>query len=236
MTSFISPSTCGFVKVAAFKSDDLVKSKLHKDPRESVTKFKAKVIKERYSEFQRIFSNDKTFDIPFLTFQKKLPALKEIFRTWSPRQLSEKQRFLETFSIDKWNKLTNAKQWEHSLRDCKACYHYHSEVMAHFPVKSRQFIGKAKENPFFAAKNVKFGSHSTKVLKDTTKTIYNSINKPFEKNFGVSFAEAETKVPEIGLQKRLSPSERKKKLRSSYRTMKKNIEEKWATNSVERSV
>ena len=90
----------------------------------------------------------------------------------------------------------------------------------------------AKENPFFSAKKIRPPSAST--LKDATAKIYNQINTPFQKVFSISFAEAQTKVPELQLQKKPSKTERKQELRKIYRNAKEKIESSWATTSVER--
>ena len=46
-------------------------------------------------------------------------------------------------------------------------------------------------------------------FKDITKNIYNSVNRSFEKSCGLSFAEAQTKVPELKLSRRQDQNERK---------------------------
>ena len=71
----------------------------------------------------------------------------------------------------------------------------------------RSYLNGAKENPFYQAQNLP--KIKGTVLKDFTKTIYNCVNKSFEKTFGVSFAKAQTKVDELNLQ--LKPSKQEKK-------------------------
>ena len=73
-------------------------------------------------------------------------------------------------------------------------------------------------------------------LKDSTKRIYNTTNVPFQKTFGVSYAEALTKVPELRLQKRPTKTEKKKERRDHNRKVKENIEKQWQQNDVKRYV
>ena len=80
----------------------------------------------------------------------------------------------------------------------------------------------------------RFAKMKSKSLQDCTKKIYNQINKPFQRTFGVSFADAETNVPELGLKFKESQGEQKATLRNLYRKVKMNIREKWNNTSVER--
>ena len=55
---------------------------------------------------------------------------------------------METFSPENWNKLTMARKREHSLVNCKACYHYFPAVSSFYPVNSTEAKIDSEENPF----------------------------------------------------------------------------------------
>ena len=64
-------------------------------------------------------------------------------------------------------------------------------------------------------------------LKAITKAahkIYNEINQPFKELFGMSFAKAQTKTPELGLQEKKSTAQLKKERQEKLRQEKKLIE------------
>lgn len=68
-------------------------------------------------------------------------------------------------------------------------------------------------------------------LKAITKAahkIYNEINQPFKELFGMSFAKAQTKTPELGLQEKKSTAQLKKQRREKLRQEKKLIEGEWS--------
>ena len=90
----------------------------------------------------------------------------------------------------------------------------------------------AKENPFYQAQNLH--KHKPAVLNDYTRQIDNSLNKPFEKTFGVTFEEAQTKLSELNVQMKPSKTERKAELRKSYKNIKNKIDAEWNKTSVER--
>ena len=64
-----------------------------------------------------------------------------------------------------------------------------------------------------------------KALKSATKEVYDKINTTFEKTFGVSFAIAQTSVPELNVQVKKSRAELKKEKRNKSRACKKHIEQ-----------
>ena len=179
--------------------------------------------------FQRVFvDRSDAFRIDYRQFQRSLQTLKQIFSRWGRDKAGEKQRYMSTFSATNWTKLSMAKKEQHTFSKCKGCFHSFTEIQGMFPVKSPKFKNAANENPFYIAKNL------PKILGDSTKIIYNSVNKPFERTFGVSFAEAQTKVPELHLQFKKIKYERKAELRQTYTKVKKTIQERWNETSVER--
>ena len=59
-----------------------------------------------------------------------------------------------------------------------------------------------KENVFAAVKSCSSSSFKAKTLKENTMQIYNAINQPFEKKYGISFAESITSLKELNIAKK----------------------------------
>ena len=126
-----------------------------------------------------------------------------------------------------------ALKTEHSFANCKGCYHRYPEVQALLPVKSNQFVGLAKENPFFiASKEAKIKPRKTGETKEIARALYNKIDASFQKVCSTSFGEALTKLPELQLQKRKSPTEVKRERRAVYRSFRQKVEDEWEKTSL----
>ena len=137
----------------------------------------------------------KAFKIDVASFYERFPPLQSTIIKWNPRKKTERYTFLEKFSIENWQKLSEIKKRGHTS-NCKGCHLDFSHIQALFPVKSPRL--KGKENPCLVAKSL-----STKIkrlckgaIKGVTNDIYNKLNTSFEEWAGVSFAEALCKVPE----------------------------------------
>ena len=108
--SLLNPLTCGFVKVAAWEA--IMKSpKLKRDDKEGSAKYKARGLQGQYQEFKDLFADrGQEFTLDQLEFNKRTLKLEETMKTWSKDKPKEKQLYLETFSSEKWKKLSNAKK------------------------------------------------------------------------------------------------------------------------------
>ena len=171
---------------------------MKREPNEGSQKFKARVLQAQHKEFLDIFhdrSND--FKSEHKQFYMSISKLKGLFVRWNKDNSVANRTYQDIFSVQNWGKLSKAKKEQHMLIKCKGCYHHHSQIQASFPVKSKQLIASAKENPFYVAAHIP--QHKPGKLKDITKNIHNSVNRSFEKSYGLSFAEVQTKVPELKL-------------------------------------
>ena len=79
-----------------------------------------------------------------------------------------------------------------------------------------------------SAGNVKV---TIKALKSATKEVYDKLNTTFDKIFGVSFAIAQTSVPELNAQVKKSLAELTKEKRNQSRACKQHIEQQWTENA-----
>jgi len=242
--TFLRPHSCGFARVAALLLGRQVSAELLKEEKEGEAKFCACKVEEHYKRYTELFKDQEdAFPIDFTKFRNKLPQLRDFFKSWNPRQKVEKEKYVNHFSPESWSQLLPERKKEHHLADCKGCQRRDAEFQALFPVRSKQFKGKANvENIFSKSNNIKIPSVPLKCrqpypqteIKKIVKGLYDRVNLAFEKICEVSFATAMTKVPEIELQKKKSPNELRKARRDRYRKVKSHIEDAWKTDSLER--
>ena len=222
--SLLDPQTCGFIRVAAYYIC------IHKPFFRNNDKENSKVTNsyEHFCEFLTLYDTDADYKI----FQKCGGRLKSVMLKWGKQKSKERNIYIETFNPEAWSKLSSSKK-EHSWINCKGCEKYYPSIQAKFPVNSKSHIKKAAENLFFKAKHLRINKN---VLQDSTREIFNSINKPFEKTFGVSFTESLTSLKEINIVKQPTAVEKKMQKREIVQNMKRGIENDLQTTAVERFV
>ena len=88
-STFLSPSSCGFARVAALELGRRVSAELLKEEKEGQVKFCARKLQEHYKRYIELFKEqDGDFQIDLTKFRKKLP----------PLQLQEHyKRYIELF-------------------------------------------------------------------------------------------------------------------------------------------
>lgn len=92
-TSFLSPDTCRFAKVAALEVAKRA-GQLKKLNEEVTAKFKSRVLRERFNIYCGFFEEHcKAFEIDVLTFNKRLSPLQATISKWNPCKKTEKQTF-----------------------------------------------------------------------------------------------------------------------------------------------
>lgn len=228
VATLICPTSCGFARVAALEIVRETTKTFKRENGEGTAKFKARLMQECYRQFNEVFKDRaEDFAIEFLKFQKKIPALRAMFSNWNPRKKEEKENYLKTFSSKNWEKIAPAKKNEHSFANCKGCYHHYPEVQALLPVKSNQFLGMAKENPFFVASKEQIKPCKATEVKDIARALYSKVDATFQK-----VCEALTKLPELQIQKKKSPVEAKRERRAAYRKYKQQVEGEWEKTSL----
>lgn len=234
VATIISPTSCSFARTAALEIVKETTQTFRRENREGTAKFRAHSMQECYKQFNEVFKDrSEEFAIDFSKFQKKIPALRDMFSRWNPKRKDEKERYLETFSIKNWNEMAHVEKKEHSFSNCQGCYHCYAEIQALLSVKSNQFLGIAKENPFFiAGKESKIKPRKAGKVKDIARALYNKIDATFQKVCSTSFGEVLTKLPELQLQKRKSPTKAKREKRQIYRNYKQKVEDEWEKTSL----
>ena len=107
------------------------------------------------------------------------------------------------------------------------------EIQALLPVKSNQFLGIAKENSFLIpGKESKIRPRKEGEVKDIARALYNKIDATFQKVCSTSFGEVSTKLPELQLEKRKSPTKAKREKRQMYRKYKQKVVDEWEKTSL----
>jgi len=94
--------------------------------------------------------------------------------------------------------------------DCQACAVHHYKFQTLFPSwgkkvsTSLQAVVKSTKEHVLKLSNSENVKPTLKAIKKAAQKIYDEINCPFKNLFGMSFAKAQTKTPELGLQGRKS--------------------------------
>ena len=151
--SLVHPHTCGFAKAAIWRFTKDVTDNIERNDNKIPYPYCARGVQVIHERFGQMFTSKK-FAVDVKMFQKKLPDLRKTFRIWNPRKKDERERYLEAFSVDNWKALSIDHKAEHSLMDCRGCFHRYSVYQSFFPVQSKQFQGCPKENPVIMAQNI----------------------------------------------------------------------------------
>lgn len=151
---------------------------------------------------------------------------------------TNKDKYTEHFSPGNWEKLSYYEKKQHTRTNCEACYTHHFPFQSLFPMwnfkeisitqQGIQEIIKSRVLKPSCRGNVKV---TKKALKTVTSQIYEKINAPFKKTFGVTFAKAQTNVPKLGLQDKKSHAVMKKDRRKELTRVasKRNGQKRTAT-------
>ena len=174
--------------------------------------------------------NPEAFAMEFKTFCNRFPSFDNAVKKWDPKKKADKQKYLLDFSVERWATLPHARKREH-FSNCKACYLRYAETQALFPVKSPLLKSKAKENPFYVARELSStigGTACKKPSKTATmnaaRWVFDRISPKFEKWPGMPLGEALAKVPEANLEMKKSKEEKKKILRKLLADAKSKVE------------
>ena len=227
--SFLEPKTCGFYRTAAY----LVANKEElcgigeKNIQKSLT--------ERYDEFCALFKED----IEYKFFMVSANRLRKSFQSWGKTKKEKRATYISNFHPKIYEKLPENKKVEHTLENCKGCQDINFlETQSTFPVNSKAMKNSiiSRENPFnvSAAINTNMTKAKEKDVKKCTKKIYDLVNEPFKRSFGISFAEGITGIKEVNMMRKPSDYQKKKEKRKIITQVKRSMENHWESNAVER--
>ena len=129
-------------------------------------------------------------------------------------------------SLENWTKL-KAKESEKHKINCKGYLLKHAAVINLFPSKS-------KNKKSILTQSVKLNLNKF-TLKDCTNFVYNNANKPYQKTFGVNFADILVETQKE-LQKKATQVQKKWEKSNQAKTFSSSIEMLWNKNALERCI
>lgn len=183
---------CGFSRVA-------VKESFHKPGSVAYESNPA----QRWENYLKLLdeSAHEKLAVERTVFVKKSRSVYDLFRKINSQKRNE---YFCYFSLTNWKAIPETQKSEHTRSNCDACHVHHFAMQSIFPnaaqLKPLKLVrdGLAQNE---SKRNVKV-KPTQKAIKSATKHIYSKINVSFQKVFKVSFAEAQTKVKELKLQKK----------------------------------
>ena len=165
-------------------------------------------------------------------FMKKSRIIYDLFRKMNSQNRNE---YLQYFSLENWKALPESQKSEHTTSNCDACQVHHFAMQSLFPNAAKLNPQKLVQDAL--AENGNNGNSKVKptqkAIKSAVKHIYSKIDAPFQKVFKVSFAEAQTKVSELELQKKKNKIQKKRERRQRARQEKQKVEEEWSKRDTE---
>lgn len=209
---------CGFTRVAVKESWHKVGSTLiETDPG------------ERWKNYLGVFEEDiqEIFAVERSTYIKKSKAIYSSFRKMNSKSRSQ---YIEAFSAANWKALPMSQKKQHTLSNCGGCQVHYFAIHTLFPngetFKPRKLVQDALGKSGLKAQSELKPTQTA--IKSAVKHIYSKLNGPFEHIFKVSFAEAQTKVKELNLQKTKDTMTKKRERRERARQEKKKNQDQWA--------
>ena len=144
----------------------------------------------------------------------------------------KRNEYLRSFSLTSWKALPETQKSEHTRSNCDACQVHHFAMQSLFPNATITKLKPQKLVVDGLAQNENNGNMKVKptqkAIKSAAKHIYSKINVSFQKVFKVSFAEAQTKISELELQKKKNKIQKKRERRQRARQEKQKIEVEWS--------
>lgn len=171
------------------------------------------------------------------SFYRSCHKLDQLFTSW--RDQSAKEMYINMFAPKKWEDMSDVRKRMHSCKSCKYCADCHTIVHSKFPSNKKNHVSALKNKPLLNIHSKANSLTRVKTVKPTKsdlKGIGENIFKTYEahckENLGCSFTDVILSIPPTmsGLQKRVSPTEIKKKKRDEQRKLKESLESVWKEN------
>ena len=197
---------CGFCRVAIVELTD------YKKCRRAINQVARE---EKFSELFSCFNLDDSFfatnDKRLSLFQKRCDQVLDMFRKkWNPTSL--RMKYLETFSISSWEKLSMIEKKKHLLSKCERCR------QKNFPVKP------VFEDALCSAVSEMIAHTSQKTKKEAITSIWSPVDSAFKAKFGESFkTSVTTSCQHLGLQSKVTPIEKRDEKRTLCRVIRDDM-------------
>ena len=100
-----------------------IKSMIYKNqPLEAASTFKSRIFNWQLLQFQTLFIDcSSSFDVPYETFRKQLPKIKEAMLILGKRYGEQKNKLTEGFSSKVWKSLSQEVKIKHTYSKCTGC-------------------------------------------------------------------------------------------------------------------
>ena len=200
--SINDPLCCGFIK-----------SKIYQEKNSNLT------LKEQFTNLKTFFPNLELSESAYKNRSKNLIAT---IVSLGKADKVKKAAFLEIFSEEKWNSLTEGTRKKHAKKDhCHGCLgdDRFRETLSYLPIREKDRLGKQKAEAAGLFRPVK---HS--IVEQAKKDI-SLLNTRYKKDFSVSF--------ESALQMAEKTAVRNKRSQIAQE-IKENIEDQWCETAVVR--
>ena len=160
---------------------------------------------ERWQNFLAIFDDEgrQIFAVEHLKYIKRSRTIHSAFRKMN---LKCRSRYQETFSAENWKALPQSQKKQNTLSNCEGCQINFFATNSQFCKGGALMKHALHKSGFKAQTQVK---STQRVLTSAVSHVYSKVNGPFERMFKISFAEAQTKVKELNLQKKQNANETK---------------------------
>ena len=213
----------GFAKVAVF-SILCSKTELQKKIGGTGKELKSRELKLKFEQYKVTFNFVK-FDIEYRQFIQNFKKIINNIKSLEKRHKDTKTEILQTFSLSKWDSLSDSNKLKHSLVECGGCLDNkeYRQILAKFPIRDLKC----------RAKDSKQGLFKDKVLSDITNVVVNKLDEVYKNVFN------ETLTSSAGITNTPTTASNTKALnvrkiqRSTAKLLKTNIENIWTERSVE---
>ena len=202
MAAIVSPTSCGFAKVAIFLCGQ------HKELYEGDKIVDLPVV-QQLKRFTNFFFSEK-YIIDLQTFRTGYTRLKNIIKKRFKHDSDGRKSFFDIFSPLNFKKLTEIEKTKHQLKDCQECQQKFRVGMNIFATDSEK---QKKKAAITKAKTQKAKQHALKSIEN--------LEEAFSDTFNTSFLKTIIKIPELGIQKKIEKNKRKQQKSKQIRNIKK---------------
>lgn len=129
----------------------------------------------------------------------------------------KKRKFQESYSLEKWENLSQMEREKHTLFNCKQCET--KQISTSTPIRDLC----STNIPVVENHQVK-----TPYIISAATSFLNHVNTSWETLYSTPFTVIIRKIPDVNLTPRKTKIEKQKRLRQIHRNVKKSIENSWA--------
>eukprot|EP00058_Branchiostoma_floridae_P018560 XP_002604049.1 hypothetical protein BRAFLDRAFT_71661 [Branchiostoma floridae] len=169
--------TCGFRRVGARESKLLGLTEEEKQTR----RFGQANLEEQYRTYTDIFVGEKENELNFKDFCDSVKHIGKVLNTWTQNRRDEKAKFLEYFSVDKWQKLSAAAKAKHAaVGPCKECQREHGAFWELYNKQIKSANVRCVLSPISTPLNVSKLGQNQKIDQSSKRKLYREFKADVE--------------------------------------------------------